>query len=202
MCCLLFSRSTKGTLGGLDKSLDSLFGRASCFFDQSNKLRKFRAVKYRVHDCWLIVAQYQALKILMPAERPAFSNALSRVASGTPRRTATSRYAASYAERLYSRASGRTLLTVSATVCECSIIVSPPSSSTKRRKSGRFTRLRRSATRTAFVISSAHTAGTITIRPSSATSTPSAYSLASSAKHQASATEASTTIPVKIAALR
>jgi len=44
--------------------------------------------------------------------------------------------------------------------------------------------------------------GAITVRPSSATSTPSAYSLASSGKHQASATEASTTIPVKIVALR
>ena len=61
----------------------------------------------------------QVLKILMPAERPAFCSALSRMASGAPCRTATSRYAASYAERSYSCASGKTLPTVSATVCEC-----------------------------------------------------------------------------------
>ena len=79
----------------------------------------------------------------MPAERPAFCNALSRVASGAPCRTATSRYAASYAERPYSRASGSTLLRVSATVCGRSIIVRPPSNSTNRRTSGGFTRLRR-----------------------------------------------------------
>ena len=149
----------------------------------------------------VMVAQNQALKILMPADRPAFCNALSSVASGAFCRTATSRYAASYAERPYSLARGRTLLTVSATVCDCSTIVRPPSSSTNRRTSGCLTRLRRSATNTAFVISTAHTAGTTTVLPASATSTPSAYSLASSGKNQASVTEASTTIPVKIAVL-
>jgi hypothetical protein len=49
-------------LGRLDKSLDSLFGRARCFFDQRYKLRDFRAIKYRVHNLYLIVAQMRASK--------------------------------------------------------------------------------------------------------------------------------------------
>src|SRR4030043_1652378 len=109
----------------------------------------------------------------------------SRVAMGSPSRIASSRYAASYAERLCSLASDRIPSIALAGVVSSTWIGKVLNSSTNRRDCASVRRRLRSAASSTFATSRGHTAGTLAPSPARRASTDSVYGAASSSKHQA-----------------
>lgn len=109
-----------------------------------------------------------------PAARAAFSSPSSAVANSAPLRIATSRYEASYADNLYSRANGKTPLICALIGRAISCNASASSNSTNRRICVYPILFRRSPTSKTLATSNDHIAGTSTGRPSRPSSTRSA----------------------------